>query len=303
MGNFRLEKTYVCPFFKRISFCYLNGFSLPFRLTCCLPAMSDAVMMRGREESDSPINGSRNVVKGGFDLDDDYVDDEDGAEEDEEKDNGKRKVDGGFFSALVSLIEVVAAPISPTRPRGGSSRGTASRGGASHVPRPEKPRPTAVHTRIPEETRISKASKGVSNRVREQEASAITQSASEDTREALSSGRPPRSPAPRSYATGYQDESAEWRGGWAQLTPTPQELNTWRGGRTSPPNPSVPSMPRDGLIRPKPSKSECTYNGGVLRQGRHGGTSDGVVGVVEREKPVELGFPSERPWAYGFGSG
>lgn len=259
--------------------------------------------------SDSPIdgrrnlgnNGSHNFVKSGFDFDDEYDDDEDGAE-DEEKDNGKRKADGGFFSALASLIEVVAAPVSPTRPRGGSSRGTASRGGASHVPRPEKARPPAAHTRIPE-TRISKASEGVPNRVRGQEAPAISQSASEDTREALSSGRPPRSPAPRSYATGCQDESAEWRGGWAPLTPTPQELHTRRGGRTSPPRPSVPSLPRDGLTCPKPSKSECTYDGGVLRQGGHGGTSEGVVGMVEREKPVELGFPSERPWAYGFGSG
>lgn len=245
-------------------------------------------MMRGREESDSTIDGSRdlgsngigNIVKSGFDLDDDY--DVDGAEDDdEEKDNGKRKADGGFFSALVSLIEVVAAPISPTRSRGSSSRGTASRSVVSHVPRPEKPRPTAVHTQIPKETRISKASKGVYNSVREQEALAITQSASEDTREALSSGRPPRSPAPRSYTTGHQDESAEWRGGWSHPTPTPQ----------------------DGLICPKPSKNECTYDGGILRQGRHGRSSDGVMGVVEKEKPAELGFPSERPWAFGFGSG
>lgn len=182
----------------------------------------------------------------------------------------KKKEGSGFLSALVSLIEVVASPTSPMRSRGGGGGGATSGGGKN----PEMKRPPAATTPMDEESR-----------------------------DGAGGGR------------GEED----WRAGWS----TPRgsvgvETGTARGDSSplllrkeydseSASRTRMLHAEDGGFPSPSTTAGFLTESGDDLARygsgiGVETGSEDRGVEVSLNEKPVGLGFPSERPWAHGFGT-
>lgn len=213
--------------------------------------------------------------------------------DDEWQEGRDKKKEVGLLSALVSLIEVVAIPTSPMRSRGGAP-------GAGETPGTKGPparSPAAVPA--PDTHRGGEAGDG-------------------------------------------SGEGGNWRGGWTVLPPSvkqglaveaqpdaceareaelsplqlrkeydfdsetrtqlsPLRLQKEFGGFSS--------LSTEGTL----IESGDDYEAMLLRSGGGGvlsstanaeavDSSSSEVGVSLDEKPAELGFPSERPWAHGFGS-
>lgn len=101
----------------------------------------------------------------------------------------------------------------------------------------------------------------------------------------------------------------DWRGGWS--TPPPTDHSVAHRGRafeSSPPKLKLERGFGSSLSTASSTEPGDDYEAHLRRGGGGGGGSGATNEVVERggasgEKPVELGFPSERPWAHGFGSG
>ena len=188
---------------------------------------------------------------------------------------------GGFLSALVSLIEGVASPTSPVRPRRGGAAGGAGK-------RPDAKRPPPLSIPNP---------KGVMG---------------DESGESAGGGR----------ATTLSPSSAAGAGAGAA---DGAAVRTHSRGDSSPlvlrkeydPEPGSRGQPLEekdikGCASPSTAGSLTESGDDLLRGGggENGGASGGTanaglvdsdVGVFLDEKPVELGFPSERPWAHGFG--
>lgn len=184
---------------------------------------------------------------------------------DDGRQEGGKKEGSGFLSALVSLIEVVASPTSPARPLHGRAAAGASK-------KPETKRPPAL---------------SVAGRI-----------------------------------------NGDWRAGWSTPKGSVGTQSGTTGGDSSPlllrKEYGSDSETRTQVLQPdvgefpSPSPTSAGFRSvtgdDLVREGGGLGGVDSSSGglenrnrVVERgalfdEKPVELGFPSERPWAHGFGS-
>lgn len=236
-------------------------------------------------------------------------------------DDERQKSEPGFLSALVSLIEVVAA--SPVRSRSNNQK-TASRrergregaGTSRQLERPLSPcrlrkvggtpaRPPAGTPTLPEQ--------GGGGALLPSHSPASTTSVSRATHRG-------RADEPPDVGVGVA-----WRGGWGDASPQESSAGA--------PQRQVDSDLRVNSVAPPPkeafqrgfgssvstaSSTEAgdeyeSHRGGWT--GSRGGGSNGGGTVtassesskpvelgLEREKPAELGFPSERPWGHGFGS-
>lgn len=240
----------------------------------------------------------------------------------DDEDERQRKKEGGFLSAIVSLIEVVAAPATPVRSRGSPVQGASPAGGNA----------TAAGARRKE---LEQASMGD---IRGRDLSLTLPQAIEGARPP--SAFPPRSPArtptrsslrrraplhPRSPTSsaslarqtrnggGGRGEAGVpgWRGGWSPLSPASEAAQQTAAFRSGPPKAKLQRGFGSSVSTASSTEPGDEYEMQMRRAaGGTGGGSGSTTnsGVVEtgsdlNEKPVELGFPSERPWAYGFGSG
>lgn len=264
-------------------------------------------------------------------------------------DERQRKKDGGgFLSALVSLIEVVAAPTTPVRQSRGASRpragrdGEASRSATAATAGTRAGGGRGQHNRTPLPVSRGRGGEGGGG-----DLSLSSLGPTGDARAA--SGFPPRSPtrsysrvgsgaalprrreqrqrqhqqqprSPTSSSAALSRQEAQqngggaagdygegdWRGGWS--TPSAADHSVAQRGRVFESSPPKLKLDRGfGSSLSTASSTEPGDDYEHLRRGGGGG-SGAANGVVERggasiEKPVELGFPSERPWAHGFGSG
>ena len=290
-------------------------------------------------------------------YDDDDCESEDDEDEDEGDDGNNNKNDqqqrrksdgGGFLSALVSFIEVIAAPVSPVKSRGGrgdssraprprdmrntanrpgerngrrtpalarevptnSSRGektSPGRGASTRAPPPREARPVTNGLGPRNGTRTLEPNREVSTTSSQEEkaCTGIAQRASVEIHEA-STGPTQQAHSPAGGLSperiGDNNESGDWRGGWTPLhSNRQQEYASPRQRQTTSESwVSTPSSNRTG------DEHEYSFDGDLLGRGGDSRISEGMVilpGEVEPETPAELGFPSERPWAYGFGSG
>lgn len=203
-----------------------------------------------------------------------------GRDGDDERQEGKdKKKEVGILSALVSLIEVVASPTSPVRPRSGVPDANATPG--------MKGPPSRLPTAVP-------------------------------------------APDTQRRVAGDSSGGGNWRGGWTALPPSVGSLAVEA-------TPDAVCERQEAESSPLQLRKEYDSGSGTrtqlspLRlQKEFGGLSSlstagtliesgddyeamllrgGGSGILSRtaetepvENPVELGFPSERPWAHGFGS-
>lgn len=254
----------------------------------------------------------------------------------EDDDERQRKKDGGFLSALVSLIEVVAAPTTPVR-----SREAARAGRSGESSKSVTPTATAEVARAKARGAGRDQLEGASHPARGRDGGGggnPSLSSLGPTGEArAASGFPPRSPVrstqggaevlPRRRARGQPPRSptssaALSREVQSGVAAGDSVRGDWRGGWSSPPAGHSVARRERALESPPKLKLERDFGSSLstasstepgddyeahLRRGGGGGSgpTNGVVerGGASREKPVELGFPSERPWAHGFGSG
>lgn len=198
----------------------------------------------------------------------------DGDGERRQRTGGKKKEGSGFLSALVSLIEVVASPTSPVRSRPGGGGATP---GARKKAETKRPPVLSAATSIDDDSRGGGGA---------------------DWRAGWST--------PSGSAVGGKRETTAGRGGDSSPLLLRKEYDAESASRTQMlqaedggfPSPSTAGfMTESGDVFARFGSGDGVGNGS---EGR--GVVESGVGVLLDEKPVELGFPSERPWAHGFGS-
>lgn len=211
--------------------------------------------------------------------------------DDERQRGGKKKEGGGFLSALVSLIEVVASPTSPVRSRGDARTGGG--GGKNAVKKPEtmKKRPPALSPAFSVATPMGEASDesregGGGGRGGDWRAGWSTPKGSVGVRSETTGG----DSSPLLLRKEYDSES----GKRTQMLQAEEEV----GGFTTPSTAGFLTESGDDLVRDGGGVGVAVGNGSENR----GVFDSSGVEVLLDHKPVELGFPSERPWAHGFGS-
>ncbi len=193
---------------------------------------------------------------------------------------------GGFLSALVSLIEGVASPTSPMRARGGAAGGASKKPGARRPPAASSSPGPALATATSQSGRTDDDSGEGEGDWR---AGWSTPAADDDESPAArsQSGRGDTSPLV------LRKEYDSGSGSRGQLL----EKEDIRGFAS---HSTAGSLTESG--------DDLLRGGGADNGGRTSGGGTASKTVVENgigelldEKPVELGFPSERPWAHGFG--
>eukprot|EP00752_Nemacystus_decipiens_P016447 g14702.t1 len=189
----------------------------------------------------------------------------------------KKKEGSGFLSALVSLIEVVASPTSPVRSRGGGGGGGGATAGADKEP--ETKRPPALSAAAPMDEESLGGAGGAEGG-----------GGDEDWRAGWST--------PRDSVGVVRGETARIGGDSSPLL-LRKEYDSESASRTQ-----MLHAEDVGSGFPSPSTAGFLTESGddLARYGSGTGVVESGVGVFLDEKPVELGFPSERPWAHGFGT-
>lgn len=261
-------------------------------------------------------------------FDDFGFDDED--ENDDERQKQKNESGGGgggILSALVSLIEVVAAPESPIVSR--------REGRAVRERERERERAFAAAQTAEGGTAATKGKKLL------------------NSPEGMTSSGIPRHPGGSTPAAGSvlpEEMTDKWRAGWSassplvvgrswslslssssssssvsSVVPQAQAPLAFRasddvpksdriiqmGSGSSMSTSTVASTDPGDEYEARQSQSQSQFSRGEVDVGVGVGVISGesscriekVEVAAEIEKPVELGFPSERPWALGFGSG
>lgn len=222
---------------------------------------------------------------------------------DGDKEGGGGGGGSGFLSALVSLIEVVASPTSPPRSRDSAPVGTA---GTGRVPQ-------TAYEHSPQSLAEQRAGNGRGGQGRGGEGG---EAGGGDWRAGWSA-----SPA---TAKGLALDVLPVAAGGQQGAESPLQLRKEYGSGSEIRTEVSPlSLQKEIGLASLSTAGSLTesgedYDSALIRAsggGRGGGgddgragmadaaanRGDGGVGVLFDEKPVELGFPSERPWAHGFG--
>ncbi|CBJ48497.1 conserved unknown protein [Ectocarpus siliculosus] len=213
-----------------------------------------------------------------------------GGDDDERKQRGHKKAasvgGSGFLSALVSLIEVVASPTSPMRSRGGGGGGGGKK--PDVVPgrppqSPAKPLAVAAETGVEDAGDAPGVGKGGGQNWR----------AGWSTLPASGEGLAIEAQQQPSGGRGEEAESSPLRlrkeydsGSGSRTQLSPLRLRKEFGGFNS--------HSTGGSL------AESVDDGGGANGNAHG-VADGAASF-EETPPPELGFPSERPWALGFGN-
>ncbi|CAM9846313.1 unnamed protein product [Ectocarpus sp. 12 AP-2014] len=241
---------------------------------------------RGHRAKAGSVGGSMEGGRGG----------RGGGGDDERKQRGHKKATSvggsGFLSALVSLIEVVASPTSPMRSRGGGGSGGGGGGKKPDVVPGRPPQSPAKPPAVAAETRGGDAG----------DAPGVGKGGGRGG-ENWRAGWSTLPPSGEGLVIDAQQQPSGGRGQEAESSPLRlrKEYDSGSGSRTQL-SPLRLRKEFGGLNSHSTggSLTESVDDGGGANGNAHG-VADGAA-LFEKTPPPELGFPSERPWALGFGN-